>query len=120
MAGAAVQPTNGVEKSTTKPTKNGSKTKISPEAKTLQDKIEHFEKLKGLTNQRERLVGALGNLNKFVYNQGHSVSFTLVDGNDQEFKTSNTELIKIVVDGLKSTLDKKKEEIEKDILAFIF
>ncbi len=122
------------ESATLTPSKNG--VKKSPEKKpivatppkpsvkspvhTLQEKIEHFEKLKGFTNNHERLSETLMDLNKFVYNQGHSVSFHLIDAHGKDFKTSNTELVKIIVTALKQTLEIRKSEVETKIMKFEF
>ncbi|MCX2682064.1 hypothetical protein OOZ15_19085 [Galbibacter sp. EGI 63066] len=62
----------------------------------LDDRIQKFEKLRGLATQRERLVQTLNELTKFNYNQGDSSSFYLRDSHGMEFKTTNSNLIKLV------------------------
>jgi len=94
-------------------------TKIIPvKTTTLEDRLSSFEKLKGLTSQRERLVGTLDELNKFKYQNADSSVFHLKDENGQEFKTTNNNLIKLVTDVLQEQLTTRKDEIEKDILEF--
>lgn len=84
----------------------------------LDDRIEKFEKLKGLTTNRERLVQTLSELNKFKHNQGDSSSFHLKDSHGLEFKTSNTNLVELVTSQLQTTLQERKSEIEDEIIKF--
>jgi len=84
----------------------------------LADRMQKFEKLRGLATQRERLVQTLNELTKFNYNQGDSASFYIRDSHNLEFKTTNTNLIKLVTTHLQSTLEVRKEEIENAIIQF--
>ena len=84
----------------------------------LADRIQRFEKLRGLATQRERLVQTLSELTKFNYNQGDSASFYIRDSYNLEFKTTNTNLIKLVTTHLQSTLEARKGEIEQEIIQF--
>lgn len=84
----------------------------------MDDRIQKFEKLFGLATQRERLVQALNELTKFNYNQGDSSSFYLKDSYGMEFKTTNSNLIKLVTTHLQSTLEAHKSEIEEQIVQF--
>ncbi|WP_142783767.1 hypothetical protein [Changchengzhania lutea] len=84
----------------------------------LDDRIQNFEKLKGLATQRERLTETLSELTKFNYNQGDSASFHIRDSHNLEFKTTNTNLIKLVTTHLQTTLETRKSEIEKEIVQF--
>ena len=84
----------------------------------LADRIQKFEKLRGLATQRERLVQTLSELTKFNYNQGDSASFYIRDSHNLEFKTTNTNLIKLVTTHLQSTLEARKGEIEQEIIQF--
>ncbi|MBJ6369850.1 hypothetical protein [Snuella sedimenti] len=84
----------------------------------LADRIQRFEKLRGLATQRERLVQTLSELTKFNYNQGDSASFYIRDSHNLEFKTTNTNLIKLVTTHLQSTLEARKTEIEQEIIQF--
>ncbi|WP_271406797.1 hypothetical protein [Tenacibaculum soleae] len=84
----------------------------------LDDRIQNFEKLRGLANQRERLVQTLNELTKFNYNQGDSSSFYIKDASGLEFKTTNSNLIKLVANNLQATLENRKVELEKQILEF--
>jgi len=84
----------------------------------LDDRIQKFEKLRGLANQRERLTETLNELTKFNYNQDDSSSFHLRDSRNLEFKTTNTNLIKLVTTHLQSTLEQRKSEIEEHIVQF--
>ena len=85
---------------------------------SLDDRIQNFEKLKGLATQRERLNQTLNELTKFNYNQGDSTSFYIRDSHNLEFKTTNTNLIKLVTTHLQSTLEERKSEIEEQIVKF--
>ncbi|WP_416441616.1 hypothetical protein ACH3O9_14365 [Leeuwenhoekiella sp. A16] len=85
---------------------------------SLDDRIQNFEKLRGLATQRERLTQTLNELTKFNYNQGDSASFYIRDSHNSEFKTTNTNLIKLVTTHLQSTLEERKSEIEEQILQF--
>jgi len=84
----------------------------------LDDRIQKFEKLRGLATQRERLTQTLNELTKFNYNQDDSSSFYLRDSRNLEFKTTNTNLIKLVTTHLQSTLEQRKSEIEEQIIRF--
>ncbi|GAA3597564.1 hypothetical protein Q4Q39_20285 [Flavivirga amylovorans] len=84
----------------------------------LEDRIQKFEKLRGLATQRERLTQTLSELTKFNYNQDDSSSFYLRDSHNLEFKTTNTNLIKLVTSHLQSTLEQRKCEIEEQIVQF--
>jgi len=84
----------------------------------LDDRIQKFEKLKGLATQRERLTQTLSELTKFNYNQDDSASFQIRDSHHLEFKTTNTNLIKLVTTHLQSTLEQRKTEIENEIVTF--
>ncbi|GAA3655014.1 hypothetical protein [Flavivirga jejuensis] len=84
----------------------------------LEDRIQNFEKLRGLASQRERLTETLNELMKFNYNQDDSASFYIKDSRNLEFKTTNTNLIKLVTTHLQSTLQQRKLEIEGDIVKF--
>ena len=85
---------------------------------SLDDRIQNFEKLRGLATQRERLNQTLSELTKFNYNQGDSASFYIRDSHNLEFKTTNTNLIKLVTTHLQSTLEERKSEIEEQIVKF--
>ncbi len=93
----------------------------SKEQKTsvnIDDRIQKFEKLRGLATQRERLTQTLNEFTKFNYNQDDSSSFYLRDSHNLEFKTTNTNLIKLVTTHLQSTLEQRKSEIEEQIIQF--
>ncbi len=84
----------------------------------LDDRIQNFEKLRGLANNREQLVGKLSELTKFNYNHDGSSQFTLRDSNGLEFRTTNTNFINLVTSQLQETLEKRKQEIEAQIVQF--
>ena len=84
----------------------------------LQSKLDKFEKMKGLAHQRERLTSTLTELNKFKYNQSDSASFEITDSQNLSFMTTNTNLIHLVTNHLKATLETRKKEIEKQLIAF--
>lgn len=81
---------------------------------SLDDRMQKFEKLKGLAHQRERLNSTLTSLTKFKYNQSDSCT----DSDGLEFRTTNTNLIQLVTNHLKHTLDTRKTDIEKQLVAF--
>ena len=85
---------------------------------SIDNRIQKFEKLKGLATNRERLNQTLGELTKFNYNQDGSSSFYIRDSHGLEFKTTNSNLINLVTTQLQKTLEQRKSEIEKDILIF--
>ncbi len=99
---------------------------VKPEAKvvpqkaeiSLDDRIQKFEKLRGLATQRERLTQTLTELTKFNYNQDGSSSFFIRDSRNLEFKTTNSNLIKLVTSHLQATLEQRKSEIEQQIVQF--
>ena len=85
---------------------------------SLDDRIQNFERLRGLANNREQLVNKLNELTKFNYNHDGSSQFTLRDSNGLEFKTTNTNFINLVTTQLQQTLEQRKQEIETQILEF--
>lgn len=85
---------------------------------SLDERIQKFEKLRGLATQRERLSETLTELTKFNYNQDGSSSFFIRDSRHLEFKTTNSNLIKLVTSHLQSTLEQRKAEIEQQIVQF--
>ena len=93
------------------------KTVVKPTI-NLDDRIQKFEKLRGLATQRERLTETLNELTKFNYNQDGSSSFHIRDSRNLEFKTTNSNLIKLVTTHLQSTLEHRKSEIEQQIVQF--
>lgn len=94
------------------------KAQVEKPSVNLDDRIQKFEKLRGLATQRERLTQTLNELTKFNYNQDDSSSFYLRDSRNLEFKTTNTNLIKLVTSHLQSTLEQRKAEIEQEIVQF--
>ncbi len=140
MATATLAKKNGISKKATTPTK-AVQEKLAKEAigeKTtpitkeevkpietpkspvvdLQSRLEKFEQMKGLAHQLERLNTTLSELNKFKYNQSDSSSFFLKDSHGLEFKTTNSNLTHLVTNHLKTTLEARKKEIEKQLVAF--
>ena len=85
---------------------------------SLADKLQKFEKMKGLANQQEKLATTLNDLTKFKYNHGDSCVFLIRDEEGKEFKTSNTNLIGLVTNQLVHTLELKKKDVEAKLLAF--
>jgi hypothetical protein len=85
---------------------------------SLDERVQKFEKLRGLATQRERLTETLNELTKFNYNQDGSSSFHIRDSRHLEFKTTNSNLIKLVTTHLQSTLEQRKAEIEQEIVQF--
>jgi hypothetical protein len=84
----------------------------------LDDRMQKFEQLQGLAKQRTRLSETLTDINRFKYNQSDSASFCIKDSSGLEFKTTNTNLIHLVTNHLKGTLENRKAEIEKKLVAF--
>lgn len=84
----------------------------------LQSKLDRFEKMKGLAQQRERLTSTLAELNKFKYNQSDSARFEIIDSQNLSFMTTNTNLIHLVTNTLRSKLQTRKAEIEAQLIAF--
>ncbi|KAB8155081.1 hypothetical protein EZY14_004145 [Kordia sp. TARA_039_SRF] len=105
-------------KSTTVTEKLAEDAITNPKPISLDDRINKFQKLQGLTNQRERLMITLTSLTKFKYNNGDSCVFLIRDENGEEFKTSNTNLIKLVTNHLQDTLLVRKNQLEEEILKF--
>ena len=83
----------------------------------LDARIQQFEKLRGIANKRERLVHTLSELTRFNFNTDDA-SFVLQDSSGMSFKTGNTNLIKLVTSQLQETLEKRKDELEKQIVGF--
>ena len=114
---------NGAKKTTVETTTvKETETAAKPEGinVSLDERINRFEKLRGLANQRERLVNTLTELTRFNYNHSDSCVFSVKDGSGMEFKTTNTNLIKLVAEKLQQTLETRKAELEDEIIAFEF
>lgn len=92
--------------------------KVETPVINLDDRMQKFEQLKGLAHQRTRLSDTLTELNKFKYNQSDSARFEIKDSQSLSFVTTNTNLIHLVTNHLKSTLEFRKAEIEKQLIAF--
>lgn len=103
---ATGKPTTPVAKEPTKPDVN------------LDERINRFEKLRGIANQRERLVKTLSELSRFNYNSSDSCSFSIKDATGLEFKTTNSNLINLVASQLQATLEARKAEIEAELIKF--
>ena len=108
----------------TEPVKSTATPKVeTPKVETpvinLDDRMQKFEQLKGLAaHQRTRLSDTLTELNKFKYNQSDYARFEIKDSQSLSFVTTNTNLIHLVTNHLKSTLEFRKAEIEKQLIAF--
>jgi len=91
---------------------------IKPEIKilNLDACIDRFEKLRGVANQRERLVTTLTELARFNYNSSESCTFSLVDATGLKFETTNTNLIKLIASELQKTLEIRKTELEEQLI----
>ena len=83
---------------------------------SLDECIDRFEKIRGVANQRERLSKTLTELSRFNYNSTDSCTFSLTDVAGLEFKTTNTNLIKLIASELQTTLETRKAEIEKQLI----
>lgn len=126
--------TNGQSKNETTTAKRTVKKKLTNEAigkmpeptikkqpnkeTSLEERIDKFEKLRGIANQRERLVHTLTELARFNYNSADSCTFSLKDAAGLEFKTTNTNLIKLVAGELQNILEARKTELEKQLIEF--
>lgn len=121
--------TNGQSKKETATAQNGvqkqlAEEAVNPTAKnqlvpvSLEQRIDKFEKLRGLASQRERVVETLTQIARFNYNSEDSCTFFLRDIAGLEFKTTNTNLIKMVASELQRLLESKREELEQQILSF--
>lgn len=87
-------------------------------AVNLDERMNKFEKLRGIAGQRERLNETLGELTRFNYNQDGSSTFYLKDSAGLEFKTTNSNLIKLVTSQLQKLLEHRKTELEKELIEF--
>ena len=114
---------NGTSKKSTTPKSNSTTSTVKKlaqvavgkvQAISLEDRIQRFQKLQGLNNQREKLSSTLLKLSKFKYSNGDSYVFLLRDENGEEFKTTNNNLITFITDLLQNSLQSKKQEIEKE------
>jgi hypothetical protein len=93
--------------------------KAAPVNVSLDECIDRFEKIRGVANQRERLSKTLTELSRFNYNSSDSCTFSLKDVAGLEFKTTNTNLIKLIAGELQKTLEQRKAEIEKQLVGLM-
>ncbi len=97
-------------------TSTGAKPEFNPTV-NLDQRINRFEKLRGLANKREKLVQTLAELTRFNYNTDEA-QFYLKDSSGAAFNTGNTNLIKLVTSHLQNTLEQRKTELEAEIMVF--
>jgi hypothetical protein len=101
-----------------KPTPVKETPKIETPIINLDEKINRFEKLRGLANNRELVARKLTEMSKFNYNNDGSSTFYVRDASGNEFKTTNSNLIKMVTSQLQGILQQKKQDIEQQIIVF--
>ena len=106
------------EQASTKPASTASSEKVEKPIISLETRIQKFEQLRGLAGKRERLNSTLNELTRFNYNQDGSCSFSLKDSIGLEFRTTNSNLVQLVTRQLQAILEKRKIELEQEILAF--
>ncbi len=83
---------------------------------TLEQKIEKVENLKTLIDKREKLEDSRKKLSSFVIGTNQfNESLVLTDENNNNFRTSNSEVFTKVVQAINSTLVEKIKEIEMQI-----
>lgn len=82
----------------------------------LEDRIHSVLKLTALVDKLEALQEAKKKLKAFkLSSDGSRDSLRLVDSKGNEFSTSNTAVITSVIDVMKTTIDQKISETEKQI-----
>ena len=69
----------------------------------LVERIQGIEKLRGVADQRERLKNTLTDIQRFNYNSDGTSTFFMHDDSGKEFKTTNSNLIKLVAEKLRLT-----------------
>jgi len=84
----------------------------------IAERVQSFEKLRGLADQRERLNTTLTEIQRFNYNNDGTSTFFMRDSSGKEFKTTNSNLITLVAEKLQTTLETRKKQLETEILAF--
>jgi len=98
---------------------NEQKTELVKEEKkvlTLDEKIQRIKELSILTERRNNLFESKNKLSEFaIGTTSEGQKLELIDSNKRTFNISNTEAIKGVIDYLKSFLDGKIQDVEKQI-----
>lgn len=87
---------------------------------SLDERLKRFEELRGLNNKHDSINVTLTHLQKFNFSQNDSCSLVLQDQAGKQFSTTNTNLITMLSNNLQGQLERKKKELEDDILAFEF
>ena len=89
--------------------------KIAP-VLTLEQKLEKIDELNRIIAKYQLLVAARKNLNTFkIGSDGLNLTILIKDASGQEFKTSHNLVIQTVLDSVKTILNEKIKEVEKDI-----
>ncbi len=92
------------------------KTESKPDVKPIEDRIYKVQVLTDLVDRREKLKESLKKLTSFkLSTDGRSDKLTITDSKN-EFFTSNTVAIKDVIETLKTSLQKKLDEVEAQII----
>ena len=121
------------------PSKNGAASKQAPEKKgensalalatstemqrelTIAETLEKVNHLKQLLDRREALAQKRSELRKFKFGKEESSAvLTLVDQNENQFQTSNSNLIEMLVTRLEELFSEKINEFTDEIIDFEF
>lgn len=116
--------TNGVEKNSntskiisTDFTPPFKKKEEAPDLKPLEDRVHIIQKLMELVERRDKLLEAKQKLNAFkLSTDGLRDKLGINDGKGNEFLTSNTAVIKDVIETLKTSIQAKLDDVEKQIV----
>lgn len=93
-------------------------TKRERQIKTLKDILEKNAKIQRLLDQHEKLNQTTKKLDSFKLGSDRLAdTLSIEDGDGNEFHTNNTDIIEKVVNLIKSEVELKTDELEKQITA---
>jgi len=92
--------------------------KTDPKPIDINDRVQKIKEVRGLATKRDKTIETLNDLREFRFSSDDSAQLTIHDSEHRDFKTSNSNLLGMVVDHLEVLLDAKAKELEKEILNF--
>lgn len=119
-------PKNGASKKDPIPPKNQNAVTVTASTEmqreiTIAETLEKVNHLKQLLDRREALATKRTELRKFKFGEDENSSvLTLIDQNENEFKTANSNLIELLMNHLEELITDKINDCTDEILSYEF
>jgi len=112
-----VTPSHGNTPEVKKPDEVKAPEKPQAEHPPLEDRILKVQVLSDLINKREKLMDSLKKITAFRFSsENRNDKLTIEDADNNEFTTTNTEVLAEVVNVIKATINKKIAEVNALII----